>query len=264
MLSFTFALLVLQFLIFPHHQNREISFFSDVVSTRLNIQSLMENIREYAIHFQLLFEQELPHWLNLLLFYTTLFFLIAGFIRALRKGIDFKLLALFSYLLFLLIYPYNGACIRFLIPVLPLILFYVTEGIVSVISLIRYPNAITASFIFLLLLSNAKTLWLDARQNKNEFGPYNASIQNDFRTIDKTVPADAVIAFSKPFVINLFCKRDAFYDNKNNIADIKNKADYVLLVTDERLYEVYIPESFLPVTGTDTLELEHFLLIKTH
>lgn len=268
LLAFVVTFVVLNFCLLWHHKNGEPFYYASVFSDKLSIHSIFENIREYAVHFQLLFEQELPAWLNILLFAAIFVFLSVGLFNAFRKGADFKLIAFLCYLLFLMIYPYNGACIRFLIPILPLILLYVAQGVLQTLNVIsslkKHSKVIALSFITMLILSNAKTLWIDAQENKNEFGPYKQSIRNDFSKIKKTIPPTSSIAFSKPFIVNLFCKRDAYYCTEDNIQQVKQQANYVLLVKDERLDEVYQPRLNQKVSGSDTLELEHFLLIKTH
>lgn len=256
-----------QLLLLPETGYSSLHFYNNLFTNQLTFQSILANLTAYWTHFQLLFEQELPGFINITLFSALLILFIVGLFNELRKKIDFTSVSFLLYIIFLLLYPYNGACIRFLIPVLPLIIFYCVKGLLFLtekVSALKFKTILlTSTFVLLLLLSNTKTLWLDAQLTKNEYGPYRASIQEDFRKIRESTPSNASIGFSKPFIINLFCRRDAYFYNENNLDAVKSQAEYLLLVNDARLDEVYQPQLNERICGTDTLQLNHFLLIKT-
>lgn len=265
-LLFSLTLLLINALILPEVKNSEVSFYTTVFDDS-TFHTIIDNIHKYILNFQLLFEQEIWKFTNVLIIITLSLLFSTGFFVSVRKNFGFKEIAFILYLLFLLFYPYGAACLRFLIPILPLLLFYVIMGLLCLLSIKAIPKtmtlSITSAYLCLLILSNVKTVWINFHQEKNQYGPYRNDIVEDFQKIAEKTKSSESIAFCKPFIINLFCERNSYYYSEKNFESVKSQADYVLIVKNEKLEDIYDPVLKNKVPGIDTLELTNFLLIRT-
>jgi hypothetical protein len=253
-------------ILLPGVENTEPSFFKNYSLSRLTFDSPLNSIHAYYTQFKLLFEQEVPYGINLIIIYSLLIFFIVGITVKIRSGIGFKEIAILIYLFFLVIFPYTSAGTRYLIPILPLILYYVVNGLLFVVCYCktaqRYSQYFISVYFGLVILSNVKTICLYTRESQNEYGPYNKEIMADLNRVKNATKTNQTIAFSKPFIINLFCERNSYYYSEQNAELVNSKADYLLLPKNTKM-EIYDFILNSKAKGNDTLELANFLLIKT-
>ncbi len=265
-LVFVMIIFLINMLILPQIHNEEYSFYKTVFILEINFNSLAFNLSSYYSGLQLLFEQEVPRYVNYVIFYSILFLVSIGIIIRFKSYFGFKEISLILYLLVLIVFPRNGACIRYLIPLMPLIIYYLIEGGLYIFTLNKlvhkYSIHFLSIYLVVLIISNSKTIWISYHTSPNEYGPYNKEIMADLLKIKNITKPNESIAFQKPFTINLFCDRDSYYYNELNIDSVNSKADYILLAKNRNIDELYDLGLNNKTKGKDTLELTNFYLIK--
>ena len=266
-LVFAVIIFLINMLILPQIHNEEYSFYKNVFISEINFGSIAFNLSSYYSGLQLLFEQEVPRYMNCIIFYSILILISIGIVIRLKSFLGFKEISLVLYLLVLIIFPRNGACIRYLIPLTPLLIYYLAVGGFYIFSFTTITNTYAAPLIsiyfLVLILSNSKTIWISFHELKNSYGPYNKEIMADFQKIKTITKPNESIAFQKPFTINLFCDRDSYFYNEINCKIISTKSDYILLAKNKNIDELYDLRLNNETRGKDTLELANFYLIKT-
>ena len=192
--------------IFLRQQNNiETEFYQLAFSNGMTWQMFLENLSIYVESIASYFEQELPAWINLLLIYPALLLALFGFMRSLIKQNSFSDFSFLAYILVLLFWDNSGTSKRYLIPILPVLFFYLLSGFkyfLQVFSIKKYALVMTIIYLSIIFVSNVNTILLFKHSQKNT-GPLNQFLQNDFTKIEKLTPENAVIAFNKPLVINL-------------------------------------------------------------
>ncbi len=262
-LVFGITVWILNGLILNKVVNHEVGLYGGIVSSGLSTQSVIENISLYVRYLTLFFEQEIPYWMNYIVTFFAFTFFIIGFVYSIIKKRDVVFFSFIFYFLFLFIYPYNADTIKYLIPIVPLLFYYIISGITIVINKIQfmYNQLVIVSFFAFVFLSNSKTVWLAIKNTHTSVGPYEASILKDFEYIKTLVKPNQNIAFGKPFIINLLANRDAYFLSTKNAPEILTNADFVLLPKSS-INELYPNSKDITVQKADTVELTHFYLIK--
>jgi len=243
--------------------NQEVRLYGNVVISRLSFYQFTDNLSMYSKYITLFFEQEIPFWINgFIKFFVCLLFLIGFGNSILKKTTNLHFSFLF-YVLFLLIYPYNGDTIKYLIPIVPLFIYFMIFGFISAAEKINfnYKNEVIAFFLFALTLSNSKTIWLAINSYQSQIGPYDVEAMSDLEKTKKLVNSEKTIAFGKPFIINLLCDRHSYFISKKNYKEVLAKADY-FLSPKSSVQELYPKIEDIQVEKGDTIELSHFYLIK--
>ena len=214
------AIIFLATLAFP--QDLAYDPFSDQDSTNFSILvSLKENIIAYAdavrrlvvfaggsngVAHSVFGENWLTHLVPLAFFLLVLVGVIS------RSWVDLSIYEIFvsGYTLFLVAYPIRGETFRYLLPIWPLLLFYVVYGTYAVGSRVGriWPSVLPA-----MLCSAFFSLYV-AQYAKTDFGsiPYSVTDPTSrelFNNIKTKLPADAVLLFWKPTIMALFTDRRA-------------------------------------------------------
>ncbi len=162
--------------------------------------------------------------------------MLFGIFRRIPNRIKTFDIIAFSYLLLLLIYPYHAAGIRFLLPILPVLLYYAIEGI-RMLSLETRKKKVVGILVFFViaLLYLGPVVRMEQRESQAKDGPYTKESKNLFNFIESnTLPGD-VFAFAKPRVLGYFTKRHSFAPSpKSHPAKVsklikENKTDYILI-----------------------------------
>jgi hypothetical protein len=244
-------------------KNDEVGLYGGAVLDNYSLNTLFENVSIYLKYSLLFFEQEIPFWMNGIIKVSMSIAFLIGFITSLKNLRNFANYALAFYLLFIFIYPYNGDTIKYLIPVFPLIIFYIVVGINNVLDNFRfsYKTQLVAVILSGILVSNSKTIFLAITQNSNNIGPYNASVIKDFFEIKQVVKSNESIAFAKPFVINLLADRNSYFMNEKNHKELLGKAHY-FLIPKSTINELYFKSKNIVALNADTIELKNFYLLK--
>jgi hypothetical protein len=244
-------------------QNQEVTLYGNVVLDRISFKQLFDNVRIYSSYITLFFEQEIPYWINSIIkvFAITLF--VVGFVFSLKNKVRILHLVFLFYMLFLFVYPYNGDTIKYLIPIVPLSIYFVIYGFNFILERIdfKYKHGLLMGFLCIILFSNSKTVWLALSHHSNQIGPYDNKVIADFENVKKLVSSEKTIAFGKPFIVNLLCDRHSYFLSYKNFENVLSKADYFLSPKSE-ITELYPKIHGVKVTKGDTVELNHFYLIK--
>jgi hypothetical protein len=243
--------------------NQEVTLYGNVVISRLNVHQFFDNVSMYARYITLFFEQEIPFWMNTIMKCSVIFLFITGIICSLKNKVNILHFAFLIYILFLLAYPYNGDTIKYLIPIVPLFIYFMIYGFNKIIEKINYKHKpiFIVGFLCAILLSNSKTIWLAVNHQSAQIGPYCTEALTDLEKVKDLVPAEKTIAFGKPFVINLLCDRHSYFVGNKNYADIFSKADY-FLAPKQTVQELYPKIQGIKLAKGDTIDLTHFYLIK--
>ncbi len=167
------------------------------------------------------------------------------------------------YCLFLFFYPYSGDTIKYLIPIVPLVIYFIIFGINFILDFIQFKTKeiVIVGCLCIIVFSNSKTIWLAVNHHDDKIGPYELSVLNDFETVKKVVKVNENIAFGKPFIVNLLIDRDAYFLSNKNYKQVFTEANYVLSPK-QKIQELYPKIDGIKITKGDTLELNNFYLIK--
>jgi len=137
-----------------------------------------------------------------------LVFVIIGIFKKISTKVDFIDTLVFFYLLAIMVFPYGDAGFRFILPVLPFLMYYVVVGIKSLdIKPFIKPNTL-ALLLGCLVLVQYKTSVEELAGDKNIIaGPLEPSSVEAFGYIRNNTPQQAVIAFCKPRAMALYTGR---------------------------------------------------------
>ncbi len=192
-------------------------------------------------------------------------FMLLGMFRRIPNRVKTFDIITFAYLLLLLIYPYHAAGIRFLLPVLPVLLYYAVEGIRMLSLETKTKKAMGIGvFLVIALLYLGPAIRMEQRESQVKDGPYTKESKDLFNFIERnTLPGD-VFAFAKPRVLGYFTKRHSFAPNpKSNPEKVsllinKNSTDYILIykTLQQPALETYVHQQQLkPVYKKNGFEL---------
>lgn len=173
-----------------------------VESIQINLYNYSEALRGY---FTGLNTHE--QWFGLLTGSAILTFFITGIIISVSKKPGLMEWVVIVYLGSLLVYPYHHSGFRFLIPVLPLILFYAARTVHSL-------NPGKGGIVLAVIVS-AFMLWdyyprireIQSSTSHIQEGPYSDRVINAFRVVKSLTPANALVVFNKPTVLARYTGR---------------------------------------------------------
>lgn len=116
------------------------------------------------------------------------------------------------YLMVILFYPYGDGGARFLLPILPLLIFYLGYLIKSIFtSLGRNNNLFLTAIYLLLILACASPVWnIINHQGEIEDGPQKGTSEEMFTYI-KTLPSNSVFVFCRARAFSLYTGRKVLY-----------------------------------------------------
>ncbi|MBC7695528.1 MAG: hypothetical protein H7141_08800 [Burkholderiales bacterium] len=243
--------------------NQEVKLYGNLVFKNYSFNTFFENIILYSRYLLLFFEQEIPFWMNNIFKFSAVIFLSIGFFISIKNKVTIVHIALIVYFLFLFIYPYNGDTIKYLIPIFPLVLFFIIKGAYGLLDFIHFNRNDLLVFICLsiILLSNSKTIKLAMEHKDLNIGPYDLSVLEDFEEIKNRVGRHESIAFGKPFIVNLLADRHSYFLSKENHSMVFSKATY-FLSPKEKIRELYPKIDGIKIAKGDTLELTNFYLVR--
>lgn len=143
------------------------------------------------------------------------------FIGLLTTSYRYLLPTLLAYTAILLLYPYQHAGFRYLFTLFSPLLLYAVWGFKSIPWRIKVNNitkkVIVALVFFMLYLP--QNYAIIQQQSKTLAGPQEKASQEVFAFIKTNTKTTDTLAFSKPRVLGLYCKRMSFCPNPNQNAD---------------------------------------------
>jgi hypothetical protein len=224
---YVFGLLTLvNLLLFPAGEGSHFEHLS-----LISLSSLADNVSTYFA-MPAYFFSGLPY--PEIIYGLLLPFILGGIILNFKK--DFPLIAYLglSYALFIFWPDQQG--IRFLFPLLPLLVYFAYQGMIATFFALtsQFPRAgqgLTRGFWLVIVAAFVWTSFGLARANLaqgrgpngNVFDPISIEM---FDFVKNQTPADSVVAFYKPRAMRLFTDRDALLVDK---CDALSMADYVVL-----------------------------------
>lgn len=197
----------------------------------ISLSSLADNLSAY-VALPAFFFSDLPY--PEIIYGVLLPFILGGIVLNFKK--DFPLIAylVLSYVLFIVWPDQQG--IRFLFPLLPLLVYFAYQGMTATFFALtsQFPRAgvwLTRGFWLVIAAAFAWTSLGLARENLAQGrGPYgnvydSLSLEM-FEYVKLETPPDSVIAFYKPRALRLFTDRDSLLIDA---CDALTLADYVVL-----------------------------------
>ena len=197
----------------------------------ISLSSLVDNVSAYFA-LPAYFFSDLPH--ANILYGVLLPFILGGIVLNFKK--DFPLIAyiFLSYALFILWPDQQG--IRFLFPLLPLLVYFAYQGMTATFFALtsQFPRAgqwLTRGFWLLVIAVFAWTSLTAARDNLAQGrGPYGNAFDpisiEMFEFIKSETSTDSVVAFYKPRALRLFTDRNSLLIDDCNALPL---AKYVVL-----------------------------------
>lgn len=243
--------------------NREVNLYGSFIFKNISLYTVFENIKTYSRYIFYFFEQEIPFYLNYVISFLVIVFFAIGLFFSIKRSFGIIELTFFAYLICLFVFPYVGDSLRYLIPIVPLFFYYIIKGILcsSNFLVLYLQHQVAVWFLLIVLFSNVNSIWIDYQAKRKRLGPYSSSVLQDFKNVSQYCDSKETIAFSKPFLINLFCDRNSYYLTNTNYAKLIDKADYFLISKQELGYLYFITNEIKTVNA-DTLSLNHFYLLK--
>lgn len=263
LLVFSFIIAFINHFFLSSINNQEVKLYGTLVLEGYSFTVFFNNVITYSRYLTLFFEQEIPFWMNTVITFCVVCVFIIGLVVSLKSKRSILNFSLIFYFLFLFFYPYSGDTIKYLIPVVPLVIYYIIFGMSFILDTIHLNKKefLIVGCLSIIVLSNSKTIWLAIKHQDNKIGPYESSVLQDYETIKKVVKVNENIAFGKPFIVNLLIDRDAYFLSNKNYRQVFAKANYVLSPK-QKIDELYPKISGIEMNNGDTLELNNFYLIK--
>ncbi|MBU2651818.1 MAG: hypothetical protein KKA81_12855 [Bacteroidetes bacterium] len=201
--------------------------------------TILENITYYIGVLEHFFNPENGRWqfLSLLLRSFVVVFALLGLVNRIARRTGFVELLVLCYLGVIMVYPYRHSGFRFLLPLLPFILYYFLEGIHDFRLAIRlnYRYRMLAGGMILVVVFFSGTEKAVLRNDYVMPGPQEYDSEECWQYIRQNIPQNSVIVFFKPRVLSLYTGRKSLANAKNQDADSmkarfeENDAEYILI-----------------------------------
>ena len=226
-----------------------LSWYENVFSFNSITQTITANLEVYCNAFLYFFEQEIWGWANILIRIAVLILFPIGLVVRWWKGWKPEDLFLFIYLFILLLYPYQNAGIRFILPIFPLILLYIAQGSITIFERmkLRIKPLVMIFFIGILLSNTINVFNLVSSRELPKAGPQTTDATDCFDYIKEHIKEGEVIAFLKPWALHYYTGKTTFPikpDSPNIPASSdlqRNNVRYILVSTDPGDQAVYNP-----------------------
>ncbi len=134
-----------------------VAWYTAITLSQLSFATLADNWHAYYDAFCILFEQEIPAFWNLVLRWMIITGFLAGYLIRFFNQRGMAEYFLLFYVSMLVVYPYPGEPVRFLVPLIPLILFY----LLSCVSMITKTPQFSVVVALLITISQVKTSWIE-------------------------------------------------------------------------------------------------------
>lgn len=198
------------------------------------------------------------------LFLSAIFLL--GFLRQLTKGFTPENTYLIVYLGILAVWPYHDS--RFLLPILPFLLFYMFEGLqhAPVINNTLRHRLYTSTLIVLLAMGSVSSLHLIYFNRTDYYQPEIAHLKEACDWIASNTPKEALVISRKPRLSAIWSGRKAWwYTDATRIPDKDQLGNPIavthMIITEFPISGVNLGEGFEKIRQADPNRFE--LLFRT-
>jgi hypothetical protein len=241
-LSLTFYALIAK-IIFPSSADGLFSY-KYLIDTGQLKHFFMTNLHYYMAVLRAFFEPWNDQWQFIALLSGTMIFafIILGLLKKLNSGFGFFEILTLTYLASIIIYPYSNAGFRFLLPLVPLMLYFLVQGISTVnIPLKLKPASLAVVLAIIVLLSYQKGISEILKSQKViADGPQEKDNQEMFEYIRMNTDKDALFSFIRPRAFALYAKRKAITHRQHqsteeiNSSLETNNIDYLIINNKEK------------------------------
>lgn len=244
------ALCLISALIFPTGSE---SYFSGLAN--FSVQTFLDNVSSYFQIFGAFFGTGI---ISSIIYYFTIIFFALGLWTRKRSDVLF-IIYFFLTIASLIIWPYFQG-IRLIWPVLPLFLYFVFQGFSFVIEHLPWKHNAIGKVVFygfwLLLViffffTSTAYAYTNIKNNRQLPGPFDTYSIQMYDFIKNETPADSVIIFFKPRILDLMTDRDAFESTK---CGPMHPGDYIVLVRGTSQYR-QIPDGQIGTCHLDLREV---------
>jgi hypothetical protein len=249
--------LLLNNVIFPIPQ-AEGGSYSGIWGEESLYATILANMAYYTEQFKYFFSPWGASWnfLPLILKAAIFTFTLLGMIRSFFRRLELIDMIVILYLGILLIYPYRHAGIRFLFPVMPLLMYYLARGLETVQLFPGIRKNAKAWFLGgLVLASYLHMFWYTVKTDHQTLdGPQKPLATEAFDYIREHTAEDDVVIFAKPRVLALYTGRASLANNKGStsrdIADLifDYEVDYVLthtVISDQAIHDFIRAQDYI-------------------
>ena len=199
------------YLLFMRGSGGETSYLN-TFSLRGLMDIMALNIFVYTEEFRKFFiETSSPvYWFGFLAGAAAITFSLTGLLLSLVRKPGITEWVILIYVGLLLVYPYHSSGFRFLIPITPVLLYYILVAIKA------YQTGMYGKYIAVAFATMMMAVYLPELGSIQEStttiqeGPYTSHSRLAFAKIDSLTPEDAVIAFIKPRALTRYSHRNAF------------------------------------------------------
>ena len=207
-----------------HIPSGAVSSYANIFKLKSLIAIITNNIAYYFDCLKLFFSTD-NYYLKFFAIFTQSAFLVFAVIGWIKKTLirpAFVELLVAMFALVILMYPYTGAGLRFLLPVFPFLLYYasLTARDLLMPMNLKYKNAVIV-FIGICVLFQYKDSVLSIIRNSDNivWGPQHEQATAAFSYIKNKLPENAVIEFEKPRALSLYTGRNGFHVNNTLSVD---------------------------------------------
>ena len=191
--------------------------------------TIVYNLAYYTDQFRYFFSPWGGSWnfLPLMLGSVIFTFTLLGMLRSFFMRLELIDMMVILYFGVLIIYPYRHGGIRFLIPLVPFLLYYLVRGmeLLNIFPKISKNSKIIFLGI-LVLVSYLNMFWYILHtQNQTLKGPQETNAKAAFDFIKANTDKDDIILFAKPRVLALYAERKSLANHVDR--DSKEIADLI-------------------------------------
>jgi len=197
-------------LLFLHSDKGSLSYlntfsFSNILSSvSLNIFGYAEVIRYFFAG-----AAAPSHWVAALAGSAMIIFFITGLFLSFTQKPGVLEWTTLVYFGVLFIYPYQNSGFRFLIPIVPLMLYYIIHTATSLKN--ARGGTLIAVFTMVMMCIQYFPMLNDLQHSTQTIqeGPYKSNVVSAFRQIQSLTPENALIVFKKPLVLARYTGRQS-------------------------------------------------------
>jgi hypothetical protein len=233
-----------------------IRYFNDLYSHSGLYETILHNLRYYIENFQVFFHPKMILWdfIALIIKAFALVMFILGFTNEMLKKVSFLELLIISYILTICAFPNSTQGFRYLLPIIPFIMYYIVWGIRSIhLTRTFNTNLIAIALAFICLLTYKSEL-LQIIKDKNAIlqGPQESEAIEVFKYIKTNTLKTDTIVFIKPRALALYTNRRSFanhplQDSASIAAKFKQLRPHLFLLMsdiDNPALNLYIKSNF--------------------
>ena len=173
--------------------------------------TIVNNLAYYTEQFKYFFSPWGGNWnfLPLALKAVIFTFALLGMIRSFFRRLELMDMIVILYLGILIVYPYRHAGIRFLWPIMPMLIFYMVRGLETVHIFPKISKTAKTIFLGCLVLVSYlhMTSYIIETQHETIKGPQEQLSLEAFEYIRDNTAKDDLILFVKPRVLALYAER---------------------------------------------------------